>query len=250
MFQAKTQKIEALAKVYPDRIEELDLIFSAPTNVYIDYANVRPWSEKLKWHVDPKRLKQLLDSFSNIKSVKFYTGELRGDEQSEEAIKDYTRIFKDGLKTKPVKIMQLPINVSSIPLNDPAILKDFIRRPLLEKLTIETIQSLNAELGKLNQQDIYFLEDRKCNFDVEIGTDMSLDLERNNAEVFILWSGDSDFADPISKILDADKRVYLFATARRVATELNALTTKGLAIFDIQKITDFICWPREMPPKT
>ncbi len=175
-------------------------------------------------------------------------GELKGDIRSEALIKDARSVFGPGLKTKPVKIMQLSIDVSSIAPDDPAILKNFIRRPLLDNLTIQTIQSLNAELGKLNQQGIRFLEDRKCNFDVEIGTDILLDLERDNAEVFVLWSGDSDFADPIIRLLEKGKKVYLFATARRVATELNALVPKGLVIFDIQKIRDFICWPREVTP--
>ncbi len=246
MFQAKTQRISDLANRYPNRIRELELLFFKPTNIYIDFSNVRPWSEKLKWNVDPKRTKQFLDSFSTIKSVNFYTGELRGDEISEDCIKEYAEVFKNGLKTKPVKIMKLSIDISSISPNDPAILKDFIRKPLLEKLNIQTIEALNSELGKLNKQGIYELEDRKCNFDVEIGTDMLLDLERNNSDIFVLWSGDSDFSDPIAKILGAGKLVYLFATARRVSTELSLLRSQGLIIFDIQKIKNFICWKKEI----
>ena len=44
------------------------------TNVYIDFANVLGWQDKLKWHIDQKRLKQFLDSFTTINSVKFYSG--------------------------------------------------------------------------------------------------------------------------------------------------------------------------------
>ena len=33
----------------------------------------------------------------------------------------------------------------------------------------------------------------------------------------------------------------VFATARRIARELNDLRSQGLIIFDIQKIRDFIC---------
>lgn len=57
--------------------------------------------------------------------------------------------------------------------------------------------------------------------------------------------------------LDDGKNVLLFATARKVSSELNALQHKngddsegegkrGLFIFDIQKIKDFVCWPREI----
>lgn len=63
------------------------------------------------------------------------------------------------------------------------------------------------------------------------------------------WSGDSDFADPLEKLLKAGKNVFLFATARKVSKELSALREKGLIIFDIQKIRNFICWKREIQSK-
>ena len=77
---------------------------------------------------------------------------------------------------------------------------------------------------------------------------MLIDYERNGIENFVLWSGDSDFADPLSQLLQDGKRVFLFATARRVAAELNDLGKKGLVIYDIQKIRDFICWKKEIRP--
>ena len=101
----------------------------------------------------------------------------------------------------------------------------------------------------MNKGGEYFIEDMKCNFDVEIGVDMLLDCERNNAQTFILWSGDSDFADSIEKLIGAGKRVILFATTRKVSKELSALADKGLMIFDIQKIRDFICWKKELERK-
>ena len=70
LFDPKTKKIAVLSRKFPERIEELEKLFSSPTNVYIDYANVRPWSNKLGWHIELKRLKQFLDSFSQIISVK------------------------------------------------------------------------------------------------------------------------------------------------------------------------------------
>lgn len=78
---------------------------------------------------------------------------------------------------------------------------------------------------------------------------MLLDCERDNAQTFILWSGDSDFADSVEKLLKVGKKVILFATARKVSAELSNLTKKGLIIFDIQKIKDFICWNRESKAK-
>jgi uncharacterized LabA/DUF88 family protein len=90
------------------------------------------------------------------------------------------------------------------------------------------------------------LQDRKCNFDVEIGVNMLIDLERGSVDVFVLWSGDSDFEDPIKQHLGADKKVILFATAGRISKELNNLKDYGLIIFDIRDLKDFICWTREL----
>ena len=185
MFEAKTNRIQKLAERYPERIKELEGIFNRKTNVYIDFANVIRWQNKLTWHIDLKRLKQFLDSFKNIEEIKFYNGKLENDEKSlmilEEAEKcGYT------VKTKTVKTMRLSIDVSSIPSSSPEILKNFIRAPLLQKLKVEVIELLNNQLKELNQQGILFVQDLKCNFDVEIGRDMLIDYEKNNIENFIL----------------------------------------------------------------
>ncbi|MCL5016377.1 MAG: NYN domain-containing protein [Patescibacteria group bacterium] len=244
MFTSKIARIEKLAKKFPGRIAELDDIFDRTTNVYIDYANVRPWVSKLGWHIDLKRLKQLLNSFDTIQAVKFYNGTLAGDVESEAFMAEIEHCGFD-VHTKSVKKMNLSIDVSSIPSNSPDILKDFIRKPLLQKLKIETIEFLNGQLKELNNQGILSVEDLKCNFDVEIGRDMLLD-DKNDTTNFVLWSGDSDFADPVQQLLRDGKKVALFATARRVSSELGALTKKGLFIFDIQKIKNFICWKKEI----
>jgi len=248
MFEAKTDRIRKLAEKYPERIKELERIFDKKTNIYIDFANVIRWQDKIGWHIDLKRLKQFLDSFKNVEKIKFYNGKLERDEKSLRILEEADSCDYD-VKTKPVKIMKLSIDVSSIPQNSPEILKNFIRAPLLKKLKVEAIEFLNNQLKELNQQGILFVQDLKCNFDVEIGRDMLIDYEKNKIENFILWSGDSDFADPINQLLEDKKKVVLFATARRVASELNDLQEKGLFIFEIQKIRNFICWKREILPE-
>lgn len=248
MFAPKTEKIENIAKDKREIINQLDSIFGAKTRVYIDYANVRPWSGKLGWHIDLKRLKQFLDSFSTIEAINFYNGYLAGNERSEKE-KTETENCKYILRTKPVKIMNFSIDASSILPDSTVLLDQFVRRALLKKYEIVTIEYLNERFKDMNRKGEYFIEDMKCNFDVEIGVDMLLDCERNSAETFILWSGDSDFADPVEKLMSAGKKVILFATARKVSKELSALTTKGLMIFDIQKIRDFICWKKELERK-
>lgn len=237
MFIAKTEKIEKLSKIFPSRIKELQEIFDKKTNVYIDYANVYYWSKKLNWHIDIKRLKQFLDSFDTIKKIKLYNGTLVGDKQSSIFTDDAKNLHYEVI-TKPVKIMHHSIDVSSIPTNSPAILANFIDKTLLKQFNLETIEYLNLKIKELNDKGIKSIERRKCNFDVEIGRDMFLDFANNGIENFILWSGDSDFADPVSQLLKDTKKVVIFATARRISVEL--AKTKA-SVFDIQKIRNFIC---------
>src|SRR3989344_2251378 len=233
MFTPKTERIGDVAKVKAEIIAQLGTIFDRKTRIYIDYANVRPWSERLKWHIDLKRLKQFLDSFDTIEAVNFYNGYLAGNERSENEKKE-SENCKYVLRTKPVKIMNFSIDASSVAPDSTVLLDQFIRRALLRKYEVGTIEYLNQRFSDMNKKGVYFIEDMKCNFDVEIGVDILLDYERNGTETFVLWSGDSDFADPIQKLLKAGKRVILFATARKISKELSALTSEGLIIFDIQ----------------
>ena len=248
MFIPKTGKIEDIAKDKQEVVTQLNDIFGGKTRVYIDYANVRPWSNKLGWHIELKRLKQFLDSFDTVEAVNFYNGYLAGNERSEKE-KTEAENCKFVLRTKPVKIMRFSIDVSSVLPDSTVLLNQFMSRALLKNYNISTIEYLNEIFKEMNKRGVYFIEEMKCNFDVEIGVAMLLDCERNNAENFILWSGDSDFADPIGKLMSLGKKVFLFATARKVSRELSDLTPKGLIIFDIQKIRDFICWKRELKSK-
>ncbi len=246
MFKAVSEQIKRIASQKTEVIKQLESLLVGQVKVYIDYANVRPWANRLHWHIDLKRLKRFLDSFDNVNAVKFYYGTLEGDAESERRIQEAASLGYQ-VRTKPVKIMQISIDASSINPQSPALLESFIRRCLLKKYDIETIEYLNGKFQEMNKLGLLALSDQKCNFDVEIGSDMVLDKERGGTESYVLWSGDSDFHDPVSDLLGAGKKVALFATAGRVASELNGLKSKGLFIFEINKIRDFICWKREMP---
>jgi len=177
-----------------------------------------------------------------LQSIKIYDGTLEGDVQSEKISQQKKDVFKDGFKTKSVKVMRHSIDYTSIKSTATDLLEQFVRKCLIRKYDIETVEYLNLKFKDMNDKGIYFIEDRKCNFDVEIGVDMLMDFEKNNIDTFVLWSGDSDFYDPIKSLLSAGKHVVLFATARKVSVELSSLQTEGLFIFDIQKIRNYICW--------
>lgn len=242
MFKAKTEKIEKIASKFPHRIEELERIFDKPTNIYIDYANILSWYEKLKFHVDIKRFKQFFNCFENVKNIYFYYGTLEWDEDSENLIKHVTNTWYI-LKTKPVKIMKKSIDISSIEKTSSSILENFIRKPLLKEFTISTIEYLNDRLSELNQLWKLYIEDRKCNFDVEIWNQMFEDMRFWEINNFILLSWDSDFHDIITQLHVNSNKVFIFATSWKISRELSESNAK---IYDLKKIRNFICFNKEI----
>jgi uncharacterized LabA/DUF88 family protein len=220
-------------------VSSLEKLLTANTVVYIDFGNVREWRKRLGWEIDLKKLKDFLDSFG-VKEVRFYFGTPRGDDG---ASRFMTFVHKCGYKirTKPVKKMQISIDLSNVadPLSKDA-LASFIDRTLLNKLSDTAIACLNNELKGLNGNGVVHLECWKCNFDVEIGTDMRIAFQLNEADSFCLFSGDSDFADPLTVILNARRQVSVFGTARHIASELNALKSRGLQIVDVAALRDFL----------
>lgn len=243
MFTPKTKRIEKLAELYPKIIEDMEGVFDKPTNIYLDWQNVIHWQKKLRWNFDLKRMKQFFDSFDYIKNVKIYTGTLEGNKKSEQNIIELKSWGYD-VTTKLVKKMKLSINTSSIPDNSPALLQQFIKKSLLEKLDISTITYLNEKLSDLNKKEILFIEEEKCNFDVEMGRDLLKDFEFNGIENFILWTTDSDFEDPIKQIRNDSKKAIIFAFSGKVASELD---DTGVYVFSIKKIKEFVCWYKHLP---
>ena len=243
MFKPQTTRIEKLSKIFPVRVTELEKIFDAPTVVYVDWANVIHWQEELDWHLHLGRIKQLHNSFDNVKKVRLYHGTLDGNEKSKKQINEIKNLGYD-LVTKPVKLIRISIDISSIPDNSPAILKNFIKKSLLKKLDLETISFLNSKLGLLNKQGIMKLEEPKCNFDVEIGRDMLSDFQSGEYQNFVLWSGDSDFKNPIQQLITDGKKVTIVSMSGWVTPEISELK---VPIFELRKIKEFICWPKEIP---
>jgi uncharacterized LabA/DUF88 family protein len=237
MFTPKTKEIATFAGKHHDRIAFLETLLTDRTIVYIDFGNVSHWSKRLGWQIDLRKLKDFLDSF-HVSQICFYYGTMEDDGSR----RFMSFVHKTGYKirTKRVKIMQLSIDVTSISKTGADILASFINSTLLKNLRLEVIQYLNDELRSMNKQGIRVLECRKCNFDVEIATDMRLDHSLKRADNFCLWSGDSDFADPLVELLNDHKKVCVIGTARMIASELNELKSRGLQIFDVQKLKDVL----------
>lgn len=243
MFKPGTPRIKILESIFSKPVTELDSLFIGKTNVYIDWQNVIHLQDRLGWRLQSHRLYQFLHSFVQVQQISMYTGTLVGNQKSEDAIIELRR---SGycVETKPVKVMPYSIDASSVSRNSPALLHPFIKKPLLTLLKLGTIESLNDELADMNKTGMLVIEDKKCNFDVEIARDIYRDLDSGAVDTFVLWSGDSDFAAPIQEIMDAGKNVVIITTAGRVAAEVSALNP---VIFELKKIKEFICWIKDLP---
>jgi len=225
-----------------ERIDELRSWLDGKTHVYIDYANVRAKCEKKDWMLDVYKTWRTFNSLGNVSAIKFYFGKILGNRKSEGF---HALLRKIGFEviTKPVKLMKLSIDVSGIPKDSPSIIKTFVEPCLLRKLTVEAIENLNGELRKMNNSGLKYVEMMKCNFDVEIAADMLLDNELHAVDTFCLWTGDSDFAGPILRLLNEKKRVIVFSDV--IAPELDDLRPDGLRVYDIKKLKDLIGYEKQ-----
>lgn len=242
MFETKSETLNHLAEKFPKRIKELENIFNKKTNIYIDYANTLSWSDRLHFNIDLKRFYKFFRSFKNVDKIYFYYWTLDWNEKSEKLIKDALEYWYD-VKTKPVKIMKKSIDTTSIDPSSTAILDNFIRKSLLIELKVSTIEYLNEKLWELNKQWLKFIEDRKCNFDVEIWIQMHEDMRNWNIENFILLSWDSDFYDIIEQLNVNSNKIFIFSTAWKISRELN---DSSAIVYDLKKIKNFICWKKQM----
>ena len=246
LFKPKTEKIRNLYSQNTKKVEDLLKLLEGRTVVYIDYANIKSWCTRLEWNIDLKRTKQFFDSFLGIQEVRIYYGILKSNSASREMIKKIQK-FGYFLVTKPVKRMKHSIDVTGLNSeSDTALLRRFIKRSLLDLCSEKQVKYFNNILSNLNKSGKLYIEDLKCNFDVEMGSDIVVALESDSFDTAIIWTGDSDFENPIKKILKHRKNAILFGAPYLVAKELGDLRCAGLQIFDIKKIKDFISYPRDI----
>jgi len=133
-------------------------------------------------------------------------------------------------------------------------LKSFIRKSFLRKLSVEEVEYLNRVLKRLNNDGILHFKDRKCNFDVEMGVDMLLDNKRENINTFVVMTHDSDFIDPVKRLLENGSKVIMLCPMRGLASEFYDLQDGNLQddnfkIFEITKFKQFLCKSKEMDKK-
>ena len=220
-----------------ERISELRSWLDGKTHVYIDYANVRVKCQAKNWTLDFLKINQLFKGIGNVPAVKVYFGTIAGNRGSEGFLALLRKLGYEVI-TKPVKFMKLSIDVSSIPRDSTAVIKNFVEPCLLRQFTVAAVEQLNAQLRDMNDKGLRHVEMMKCNFDVEIAADMLMDNELHGVDTFCLWSGDSDFAGPVLRLLNQKKRVIVFSDG--IAPELDDLRPDGLRVYNLLKLKNII----------
>ncbi len=243
MFKPHTKKIEQIYKQKSSQVEFLDTkVFIDKTQIYIDWANVFFWQDKLNWHIDARRLRQFLSSFDQIQSCKIYQGYFQNDKNRIAELDEWEK-WGYVVRKKPVKEIRIPINATSHELESTDTLEKVCNRALIRELPIKSVKIFNSELRELNAKGLLELTTHKCNFDVEMASDIRLDVvQENDIESIVIWSGDSDFVDTVDSLIQDKKRVSIFSTRGRVSHELRH--SKAF-IYDIKNIKNFICWNKE-----
>ncbi len=250
-------KVERIVDLYEDELNKSNLegfldFFGEDdkVGVYVDYGNVRPWSDsKIKWHVDVKRMGQFFKSFGEISKKRFYYGYIKDAMTSKITLCHAKKVF--DVSTKEVKDIKIDIDTTSLKdSHDTSLLKSFIRKSFLKKISIEDVEYLNGILEKLNKGGTLYFKDKKCNFDVEMGVDMLLDNEMDGVNTLILMTHDSDFIDPVKRLLANKAKVVMLCPMRGLASEFyelqNGENDGHFRIFDIVKFKQFLCKLKEM----
>lgn len=174
---------------------------------YLDLTNMFHWQKILKWNFRVEDVVSELYKIKSIKEVKIYYGLNERDKNTSHAF--HRRIRKSGavLKTKPVKFIRKSI--------DEALLFKKSTRSLFNETINEKMRPLIEELQKFGT----FVEEPKCNFDVEIAMDIMDDVEKVSG--IVLFSGDSDLAGPLERIKLKGKKIYIVGVRNMTAGELH-----------------------------
>src|SRR3989344_3061841 len=180
--------------------------------VYLDLTNMFHWQDVLGWKFRIEDVIDQLFTFQNIKEVKIYYGFNPRDKKNSTAF--HNRIKKTGaiLKTKPMKFIPKTIEKGM-----------FFQRKTLTLFDGDVKQKIQELIDELQKSGIT-IEEPKCNFDVEIAMDMLDDVEK--ATTVLLFSGDSDFLEPLERLKVKGKKIGIIGVRDNVAGELHNIKDK------------------------
>lgn len=185
---------------YADIAKESSLI------AYLDLANMFHWQKVLKWNFSIYDIIDQLFALGSVKEIRVYYG--FNEREPEKSKRLHKRLRERGaiVISKPVKWIRKGIDKTF-----------FVSAYTLNRFDDKAHSKLDELIDYLNEKKVQ-IEEPKCNFDVEIALDMLDAVEKVSG--VLLFSGDSDFREPLERLVLKGKRVYLFGVRGQVAREL------------------------------
>ncbi|MDD4358406.1 MAG: NYN domain-containing protein [Candidatus Pacebacteria bacterium] len=183
---------------------------------YLDLSNMFYWQRVLKWNFRVEDIIYQLFSYPNIKEVKVYYGENNKNEEERRKSKAlHKRIQKTGaiLRSKEVKFIKKTI--------DEALL---FKQSTITLFNNEVNKRIERLINEIKKTGLIYVEEPKCNFDVELSLDMIDDSEKISA--VMLFSGDCDFMEPLERLKIKGKQIYIVGVRGMVSKELHNLKNK------------------------
>lgn len=182
------------------------LILKGKTAVFIDWANVYGWTNRLNKEVDPRKLYRHLKTYKEIDNLYFYYG-LDRHPKSKQFLK---RVKQIGFSVVTKEVKYIPVSI------DTSHFKHIIRDIQESLNTIKHLEAKDVEkiLQILNRKVLR----RKCDFDMEIALDCFENLDKY--ESFVFFSGDGDFATLYKRLIEARKHVVVIYTHGHLGREV------------------------------
>lgn len=180
---------------------------------YLDLANMFHWQDVLRWGFSVDNLIDQLKKIPSIKEIRIYYGtDIKNRQKSEN--------FFKRIQSKETVVITKDVKYIKKEVDD----YFFVKRKTLPLFNQKSQNKLTELSKSVKEQGLLFIEEPKCNFDVEISLDM-LDAADKTSGYF-LFSGDSDFKETLSRLKIKHKNIYVFGVRGQVGHELWSLMTK------------------------
>lgn len=188
--------------------------FSKETSLiaYLDLSNMFGWQDTLKWRFSIYHVIEQLFKITALKEIRIYYGLNHRDFKK-------SANFHKALRSKGAIVINKPVKWVKKKITR----KLFVKSGTLELFDGKAHSKLDELIEYLQGQRVV-IEEAKCNFDVEIALDM-LDVV-NKISGILLFSGDSDFKEPLDRLKLKGKNIYVFGVRGQVAKELWKVLTK------------------------
>jgi uncharacterized LabA/DUF88 family protein len=180
--------------------------------VYLDLTNMFHWQDVLGWRFRMDDVIEQLYAYENVQEVKVYYGFNPRDKKNSEAF--HRRIRKTGAILKSKQMKFIPKNI------DEGL---FFQRRTITLFDNSVKIKIQALINELQKSGI-FIEEPKCNFDVEMAMDILDDIQK--ASAILLFSGDSDLLKPLERLKVESKKVGIVGVRGKVAGELHKIKDK------------------------